>query len=74
MNREILKAVYPTAEHITHVGECDDCGFEDLYFFTLGQEVVISDDGYVSGGFYCANCGFGNAGTYPVELVAGVEI
>jgi hypothetical protein len=69
-DKEILKAVYTTAEHVTHAGDCDDCGFPDLYFFTLGKELVIRENGFVDGGFYCANCGFGNAGAYPLELVA----
>lgn len=73
-DRSALKAVFPEAEHITQAGDCDDCQHESLYFFTLGEELVIreiNNKNHVEGGFYCVDCGFGNAGAYPLELVTG---
>lgn len=69
--REALKAIFPSAEHISHAGECDDCGWGSLFFFTLGEDLLIRENGHVEGGFYCADCGFSNAGSYPLELVSG---
>lgn len=73
-DKELVLAVQPNAKHLTDAGECDDCGWGHLFFFTLEEEPTIVLDGYVSGGFYCVDCGFGNAGAYPAELVAGVDL
>ncbi len=72
-HHEKILAIWPHAEHITDVGRCDACKRQGLYFFTLPQHFKI-ENGRVDGGYYCANCGFSNAGRYPAELVAGLEI
>lgn len=72
-NHEAIKAIWPKAEHITDAGDCDDCGWGNLYFFTLPEFFKVNERGHAEGGFYCADCGFSNAGSYPVELVNGLD-
>lgn len=63
-----VKAIFPQAIRAWVVTKCDDCKREGLIFWIDKNEPVDSQ-GFVSGGFYCTKCGYGNAGKCHVELL-----
>ena len=69
-----IRAIWPDAIHIRDAGDCDVCHRPGLYSFQLEhlqprprwvslQSHVV----YERCGYWCARCGFSNAGSRRVE-------
>lgn len=65
-----LKLFQPDARDIRNAGICPTCNYEGMLFYDLeefpAEEVNIGDDVSMAGGFFCPDCGFGNAGAMPL--------
>ena len=42
--------------------------------WALPEYFEVDDRGRCHGGYYCMDCEFANAGTYPAELVDGLDM
>lgn len=64
-----LKEWQPEAKNIQDAGKCPDCKQKGAYlFYQLDGNWIQEKGGWLHGGFYCENCGFGNAGSMAMSI------
>lgn len=64
-----LQEWQPKAQNIMSAGTCHECKQKTMLFYQLHLDPVKAPDGWLQGGFYCENCGWGNAGAInPLDL------
>lgn len=63
-----VKAIFPRAIRAWDVGNCDSCKRKGLAFW-IDSPQSPDNEGFISGGFYCLACGFGNAGKINAEVL-----
>lgn len=67
--KEKLLKWQPKAKNILDAGKCDNCKNKGFLFYQLDGDWEQEKDDWLQGGFYCPNCGFGNAGAMPKPQV-----
>jgi hypothetical protein len=63
---------WPTARHIRHAGCCPDCKADAQWSFQIDDSdtPVPNMQGWEYCGYWCAVCGWSNAGTRPIDEAA----
>lgn len=66
--KEKLLQWQPEAVNVCDAGGCHECDHDDMLFYQIPEfDTIAPLPGYVQGGFWCANCGWGNSGAMPKE-------
>jgi hypothetical protein len=67
-SKQKLQQWQPEAMNVCDAGDCHDCKQPTMLFYQLpGFNPIAPSFGYVQGGFWCSNCGWGNSGAMPKE-------
>lgn len=64
-----IREKLPKAKHIYAAGTCEVCDGPNGYFVVITEQVWQYPNGCIEGGFICLDCGFGNAGICPEEML-----
>lgn len=69
MSVEMISELWPDALNIRHEGRCDVCRRIGLWTFQLPDDAGVNRGmNEEQCGYWCAYCGFSNAGTRTKEL------
>lgn len=66
--KEKLIQWQPKAVNVCDAGDCHECSHDTMLFYQLPEvNPIVPASGYVQGGFWCSNCGWGNSGAMPID-------